>query len=404
MIRIKTLTFIFFVFFNSCEDLPQGESRDQNGSDSQNSDPTNFQQDQGGSKDSHLPTVSAQAACQNLEEKFLAPQASTTEDQLKKKYEFEDVLKGGKSGDALLKVKDKKDGSTKVLKLFTSSLPKKREQLAESSYREIAIGCELAQISFADEFAANTDTNLLVGTFFPKLYEVGTVDTKRIFEHERKLPPPPERLAPDGTPLGPEIETGTYAYVVMEYLKGNNLDELSVKNPKSGAFQLRNASKAELLGMIYQLLLAVEVPTKLIGFSHRDMHPGNVRLLEDQIVFTTREGIHIRAPRTIVFDYGLSVTKKVPSTDTNLRETTLALSGYLSNFGLPAGMVFVSDDSPIKKAAKKSSNVDVRFYNQIFAGIWEILRQRGDVQGEFPYCGPTWADCYKAFPRQLLTK
>lgn len=314
------------------------------------------------------------------------PDSSISEDELVKNYTV--VRKfSGKSGDSVLHVRDKQDND-KIVKIFMTPL----DQLSFDSFLEIYFTCQNSNLPFYTIFKDISETSPLAhGVFFPKFFGAGTVKNVDPFNVSE-----PKINAQTGKVVD---EKGLFPFMVTEYLDGVDLSDAAPKT-LSNHFKLEQFSGDEIASMMYQIALAIDFAFKQNEFIHFDLHPGNIRILKNRIDVTTKDNIRINSPRMAIFDFGLSRGKQFDHkhetgffSDIGGRSSTEALKDFVSGFGLKARSFFGGSDTIPEIAKTKSTNQDVRFVNQIFAGIWTVLQKMNYVDYPFPYCGPTMQDC-----------
>jgi|GEM_PF-4328227 len=325
-----------------------------------------------------LPLLSNGGLCKKLvDDAFSSTKQSYSKEDFEKNYRIVKSIEPGKSGDLLYQVVDKADQQSKVIKEFTEPA-----EIGGKGYWEIYITCRNSNLAFYPLFQNMTASSpLALGTFFPKFYGVGKIKREK------------EKMVPTDNPneYKTAIVQENHPFMVMEALSGQDL--------KDSIAKLKLMSPKELLSIVYQIALATNVATETYGFKHFDLHPGNIRILDERIHLTTKDGIKLDAPRVVIFDFGQSRANEYTEghgfiSNIDKRLDTQTLDRFVSSFGLDTGTSFLSgSDTVPKKAAAISKNQDVRFFNQIFAAVWVILKDKKFVDDAFPYCGPSMSDC-----------
>lgn len=172
-------------------------------------------------------------------------------DELAKRYVLVREFTGGKGGARIFLVRDANDSHReKVIKIFPKETFKDTIAKSESG-RELYISCTL------DGYP-----------WFPRFYEYGLTTAKNPFMSSRDL--------------------DDYLFMVIEFVKGKSLLELSKSNEKNA---LTYAHARSIMG---QLTSGIEKAFSEKGFIHFDLHPHNIIVTND-------------APQLIkIIDFGLS--------------------------------------------------------------------------------------------------
>lgn len=111
---------------------------------------------------------------------------------------------------------------------------------------------------------------------------------------------------------------------VIEYCSPNDPDKVPyvvyeyVSDAISGFKYIQGATEGQILSMYLQVLLSISIANKVSGFTHQDLHPGNVMMKKVgnevfQIPYTLPNGntVYIRADRlAVIIDFGLSTIVK----------------------------------------------------------------------------------------------
>jgi hypothetical protein len=382
--KLENITLLLFMAYSvaSCFSLDKpNDNTDQDIID-ENKDPKNktptTQKPQSPSKIkpilSETPSIDHFSACSNsvAEAYNLLPQPTIDKNNFEKKYKRIKQFSGG-SGDQIFKVADE-SGVEKILKIF----PHPADQDKRNKF-EIIITCRNSQVPFFHLFKDMDEKDSeAFGTFFPKFFEMGTVPQ----EYEIT------QTSTDGTSKKIK-KTEIVPFMVIESLSGKDLREAVPK--------LKSMNSKELLSIAYQIALAIDTAFEYYAFKHYDLHPGNIRLLDERINLVTQNGIHLDGPKVVIFDFGLGRDKdftlrqqKKLFADNETRPDTKVLREFLSKFSFSS-----SPRSIASVAASKSNNQDVRFFNQIFAALWTVLKKNNFVDHDFPYCGPAMKDCLR---------
>lgn len=119
-----------------------------------------------------------------------------------------------------------------------------------------------------------------------------------------KCPQPAKTLSGYAPCLGegPEVE-----YMALEYILGEALND-----------SITRLGEEQLIGIYLQLMYSLHAARKSIGFTHGDLHPGNIILSKygADIVYETENGMEVFSTDmvAVIIDYGRSSTTKSPRT------------------------------------------------------------------------------------------
>lgn len=234
------------------------------------------------------------------------PKAATA--LLKEKYVLVKELAGANSGAKVFIVSPKTAPEVKLIlktmwpskdpevKLILKTLWPSKETNFERSenYREAYFSCTNASLKTHEYLPVGMNA----GEFFPRLYDVGVVDS----------------LDPLGK--GERSDKGAVPFLVMEFVEGMSFIDFVEQPQKAQAlygFNLENAPKEFLKGVLLQLNLALLNADKATGFRHNDLHPGNIMISTKFLDFKFPIGlspVELHVPLIKIIDFGSGYDRK----------------------------------------------------------------------------------------------
>lgn len=287
---------------------------------------------------------------------------------LEENYRYDNDLSGGLSGSKILLIsritKKNDDENKQILKVLTEI--SRGENLWETKgFREVYFAKRLSELQSTDFLPSGMKSN----EFFPRFFGFGLVGHVNPFANQRYQ------------------SDKSFPSYLMEYLHGMSLVDFA-KNPRDATnlfgYNLKTAPRGIMFSILFQITVALINADKEIGFSHLDIHPGNIILLAkplDNAIFTYQgKKIPLIGPKVKILDFDQSELKHARPTPRPIygyrpvigKELDLYEAEHPDEIGIPALYVL--------KSFAQSENTDIRALNFLFYTFKERFEREGKFE------------------------
>jgi serine/threonine protein kinase len=227
-----------------------------------------------------------------------------------------------------------------VIKIFPQEKFIKNFQY-NSDLREIYFSCHLNRLIFTDKHLifSTTDKN-----FFPIFYGFGFSTTDKPFDGKSA-----------------DNQEKKHFFMIIEYVDGKDVFTYSNNRAtRESAFKAKTKVKA----ILFQVIFALNQANKELGFSHLDLHPGNIMLSENKTIDLKIGQSIEKAPMVKIIDFGLSSAEDFPPL-TASRIYSKVLLDFVANMRISplARLLFFSKAEEIHRHYPGSD--DLQFINMM---------------------------------------